>query len=317
MREFKSLVLNLNVNRTVLCAVIIVIFYTIFILFSDLEKFSSEFEKIDLLFVPVIIAVHLVSLLVCSVRQKVLLDALDIKLSLRQNIVFQFAGYSLSITPGGIGELIKSHFLKKIHSKDYMETIPVVFAEKYYNLLASVLLITVMLFFRNNLDIQIIVVIIWILLIGALVMIKNQKVFPMSKIPRVWILKNLLKNVTSFSKILATLSESGIFIKCFCLGLVAVVADAVAIYFCFLAFDIHYNFIDSTLSVVTSITVGAISFLPGGIGVTELSMAGLLVKSGIVVSVALALTIFIRFMITWSSVIIGLITLRFTMKSKS
>ncbi|MGB9003667.1 MAG: lysylphosphatidylglycerol synthase transmembrane domain-containing protein, partial [Nitrosotalea sp.] len=309
--------LNLNVNHTILCAVIIVVFYTIFILFSDVEKFSSQLIKIDVLFVPLIIAVHVLSLLVCSVRQKVLLDLLDIKLSLRQNILFQFAGYSMSITPGGIGELIKSHFLKKIHSKDYTKTIPVVFAEKYYNMLASALVITVMLFFRNNFEIEVTVAVIWILLIVALVIIRSQKVFPMRKIPQVWVLKNVLESVSSFSKTLVTLSEKKIFIKCFFLGTVAVLADAVAIYLCFLAFNINYNFIDSTLFVITSLTVGAISFLPGGIGVTELSMTALLVKSGIIFSAALALTIFIRFMITWSTVVIGFIALRFTMKSKS
>ena len=310
------MVLNLNVNHSILCGIIIVVFYTIFILFSDAEKFSSQLIKIDLLLVPLIIAVHVISLLVCSVRQKVLLDSLDIKLSLRQNILFQFAGYSMSITPGGMGELIKSHFLKKIHSKDYTKTIPVVFAEKYYNMLASALVITVMLFFRNNFEIEATVAVIWILLIAALVIIRSQKVFPMRKVPQVWALKNVLESVSSFSKILVALSEKKIFVKCFFLGTVAVFADAVAIYLCFLAFNINYTFIDSTLFVITSLTVGAISFLPGGVGVTELSMTGLLVKSGIIVSAALALTIFIRFMITWSTVVIGFIALRFAMKSK-
>ncbi len=310
------MVLNLNVNHTILCAVIIVVFYTIFILFSDAEKFSSQLIKIDVLFVPLIIAVHVISLLVCSMRQKVLLDSLNIKLSLRQNILFQFAGYSMSITPGGMGELIKSHFLKKIHSKDYAKTIPVVFAEKYYNMLASALVITVMLFFRNNFEIEVTVAVIWILLIAALVIIRNQKVFPMRKIPQVWALKNVLESISSFSNTLVALSEKKIFVKSFFLGTVAVFADAVAIYLCFLAFNINYSFIDSTLFVITSLAVGAISFLPGGVGVTELSMTGLLVKSGIIVSAALALTIFIRFMITWSTVVIGFIALRFAMKSK-
>lgn len=311
------MVLNLNVNQTILCAVIIAVFYTIFILFSDAEKFSSQLTKIDVLFVPLIIAVHVVSLLVCSVRQKVLLDSLDIRLSLRQNILFQFAGYSMSITPGGIGELIKSHFLKKIHSKDYTKTIPVVFAEKYYNMLASALVITVMLFFRSNFEIEVTVSVIWILLIAALAIIRNQKVFPMRKIPQVWALKNILESISSFSSTLVALSEKKIFAKSFFLGTAAVLVDAVAIYLCFLAFNINYSFIDSTLFVITSLAVGAISFLPGGIGVTELSMTGLLVKSGIIFSAALALTIFIRFMITWSTVVIGFISIRFAMKSKS
>ena len=43
---------------------------------------------------------------------------------------------------------------------------------------------------------------------------------------------------------------------------------------------------------------------------TELGMTGLLLQSGVVISTASALVLFIRFMITWSTVIAGIFALK-------
>ncbi len=56
--------------------------------------------------------------------------------------------------------------------------------------------------------------------------------------------------------------------------------------------------------------VGTILFIPGGLGALELGMTGLLLQSGVVISTASALVLFIRFMITWSTVIAGIIALK-------
>lgn len=263
-----------------------------------------------------IISIHLFALFLYSLRQKVLLDSINVRLSLRKNIAFQFTGYSMLITPGGIGELIKTHFIKKNHATEYVETIPVVLAEKYHNLLALISIITIMLFFRFNFEIQVITIIIWLLLITTLIIVKNQKIFPIYKIPRIWILKSILDNTTKFSDTISTLLEKKIFVKCLILGIGATLVDAVAIYVCFMAFDIHYDFVSSTLFTGSSLVVGAISFLPNGIGITDLSMVGLFAKSGIPILSASALTVFIRLMISWSTIIIGIITLKFIVKKK-
>ena len=62
--------------------------------------------------------------------------------------------------------------------------------------------------------------------------------------------------------------------------------------------------------------VGTILFIPGGLGVLEVGMTGLLLQSGIAISTATALVLFIRFMTTWSSVIAGIIALKFAKFNK-
>ena len=62
----------------------------------------------------------------------------------------------------------------------------------------------------------------------------------------------------------------------------------------------------------TSILLGAISFIPAGIGITEGSIAGLFALNGIDVSTALILSVMIRVLTLWFSVCVGFIALKFT-----
>ena len=89
------------------------LFYAIFSLISDIQQISNKFANIDILYIPLILCFHFIAMGVRSMRQKVFFDSLDIKLSIRQNIKLYFAGMSLMVTPGGSGELIKNHILRK------------------------------------------------------------------------------------------------------------------------------------------------------------------------------------------------------------
>ena len=72
--------------------------------------------------------------------------------------------------------------------------------------------------------------------------------------------------------------------------------------------------VDISLNLATfiysfSTIAGAISMLPGGLGLTEGSMTGLLILNKIPKDIAVAITIIIRFATLWFAVAIGLISL--------
>ena len=60
----------------------------------------------------------------------------------------------------------------------------------------------------------------------------------------------------------------------------------------------------------SSLILGAASFIPGGIGVTEGSIAGLLTLNGVDISIAFVLGILIRIFTLWYGVLIGFIALK-------
>ncbi len=80
-----------------------------------------------------------------------------------------------------------------------------------------------------------------------------------------------------------------------------------------IAFDINIlDYLEVLAIYATSVLLGAISFIPGGIGITEGSITGLFTLNGIDVSTALILSIMIRIFTLWYSVGVGFVLLKFT-----
>ena len=299
-------------KRTISIIIISALFYTIFTLITDIQKISNEFASIDIFYIPLILFFHFLAMGIRSIRQKVFFDSLNIKLSTKQNIKLYFAGMSLMVTPGGSGELIKNRILKEKFGHSYTKTIPVLLAEKYHNMLSVIPILFFFLLFKESYEILTITSIIAVILFCIFLIVKNQKLClnTMSKIPRKWILKEIPDNTSSFYDSLLILFKGKTVFSGLSIGIIAWLADAVAVYFCFLAFDLNFDFIYTTLTNFAPMVVATISFIPGGLGVTELGMTGLLLQSGVMISTASALVLFIRFMITWSTVIAGIIALK-------
>ena len=82
-------------------------------------------------------------------------------------------------------------------------------------------------------------------------------------------------------------------------------------YFVLLGFGIDIiPYIALTATYSSSIILGAVTMIPGGLGVTEASLAGLLSLQNIAIGTALVLAIVIRFFTTWYGVIVGFIALK-------
>jgi uncharacterized protein (TIRG00374 family) len=100
---------------------------------------------------------------------------------------------------------------------------------------------------------------------------------------------------------------------CILLGVTYWFIISAAAYYILIAFDVNVLDYLTVLAIyTTSILLGAISFVPAGIGVTEGSIAGLFTLNGIDISTALILSVMIRILTLWFSVCVGFIALKFT-----
>ena len=87
--------------------------------------------------------------------------------------------------------------------------------------------------------------------------------------------------------------------------------EAIGAYFVLLGFGIDaLSYLSIATTYSASVILGAASMLPGGIGITEGSLAGLMSIQGIEISTALTVAIVIRFFTLWFSIIIGFISLK-------
>jgi len=122
-----------------------------------------------------------------------------------------------------------------------------------------------------------------------------------------------VENISEFDKIVQKSTNVKAATVCILLGVTYWFIISTAAYYILMAFDVNVLDYLTVLAIyTTSILLGAISFVPAGIGVTEGSIAGLFTLNGIDVSTALILSVMIRVLTLWFSVSVGFIALKFT-----
>ena len=92
------------------------------------------------------------------------------------------------------------------------------------------------------------------------------------------------------------------------LGLIAWVAEGVGFWYLLVLLGQDISLMAAVAIYGVAVLVGAVSFLPGGLGSTEAVMGLLLISLGVPEPVAVAATLICRIATLWFAVFIGLIT---------
>lgn len=311
-----------NISKKLLGIVVLtIIFYTVFLIYSDVNAIIELFLEINLWIVPIIIMFRMLSILIRSFRQKYFLDVLDVKVSLKFNFLLYLSGLSMLITPGSSGTIIKSYILKKKINAEYSKTIPVVITEKFHDVLVPIIFISIMLFFIiiSN-EIQIIAITgSGLILVLYFIVSRKQSLLEniLHKTSKLKIINKFQENILDNHKAIQILSNKKPFTLGFILGFGAILLDGIAIYFGFVALGVDYGFISSIVTVYSANILGLLSFVPAGFGVVETSLLGLFLQNGFTLAIASSMVLITRLSSAWLQIILGSITQFYMMKGIS
>lgn len=296
------------------------LFYVVFAIYSNLNQVVKSFTSMRFEFISLILLLILVSVIIRGVRQYYILKFNQIKIPFKENLLIYLAGLSLIFTPGGIGGIVKTKFFKDDHGVPIRNTIPVVIMELYHEFLGLVVLIGITLLFYNFIESKIAFLIGICFVIAIYGSLKYQKIFDRSK--KLLMKFNLFKKAMedgeesqrSFHRLTSVKSMTVIQL----LTITAMFFDLLSIYFIFLSFNIkQLNFVLESQSYLSSFLLGQMTFLPNGIGVTDVSLIGILAARKLNLALATSVVLAIRFISLWTKTGIGLIVLRFFINKKS
>jgi glycosyltransferase 2 family protein len=297
----------------------VIIFYTIFMLYSDFEKFSKEWTNLNLLYLPIIFFFHFLVIIFRTLRQKSFFDLLNFNMPFKENLLIHISGLSLIVTPGGMGQIIKSYYLKKKFNTPYTTTSAIVVWERFHDIFSAVTVISIMLIFIDFEEARFGIIGLMGFLVLLFFIIKNKFLFEslLVKLPKKGFLKNMSENAHLFHNTINQLNQKNIFLYAWMLSVISTLAGALGFYFSFIAFNLDFNFTEVIVISYLPIILGALSFIPGGVGITEVGMLGLLMKYGIELSLASALVFFSRLSTIWFFTIMGIIVSAKISKEKS
>lgn len=300
---------HIKKNRIFISILLVTLFYIAFTIFSDIDKIKNDYQNFNVFYFLPILPILFLSMFFRSLIQKYLLKKLGINISLKSSFMIFLGGYSMIMTPGGVGLIIKSYLIEKKYGYKISKSIPLVFAERFYDVLAVqiIILMTVFLFF---LEISIILSIISISGLSLVIFLTKNKKYNhiIIKIAtKLKILSNNQDEQEEFLEGLQIIFEFKLFLKISMMIIAIVFFEGIIFYLSFQIFGISIGYIESIQIYYTSMLLGALTLLPAGVGAIEGIFVVLLSEKNTSLHLATSVILFMRFISVWLLSAIGII----------
>ncbi|MGH8561559.1 MAG: lysylphosphatidylglycerol synthase transmembrane domain-containing protein, partial [Nevskiales bacterium] len=225
-----------------------------------------------------------------------------------RHLAYYFVGFAFTITPGKAGEAVRAVYLKP-YGVHYMQSMAALFMERLLDLLVIAALATLVLgnfpkyHWLIGLMLGLILLVTWLLNAAVPVIWARRLEIRM----HVRQLGQLLRHIADMLEASTILRRNRSFTLGVVVGLLAWGAEGLALYFI-----IHWLGADIGLLLALgiyglSMLAGAISFMPGGLGGTEVAMGLLLSLAGVETDIAIATTIVCRLTTLWFAVALGIL----------
>ena len=300
-------------SRRLLIGVLLgILVFAGFSLVADIDKLGNRLASFGWWTFWAALGLALVNYALRFLRWHFYLRYTQITIPGRRSALVFVSGFALSVTPGKIGELVKSYLLRELEGVALTKSAPIVLAERVTDLLALVILCLFGVFFYGVAKITV--------ALGAAVLVIGLTILtvpPLSHIlirglTHLSILRRYRNRLYDFYDHLSSLIRPVPLSLATAIAMVAWCAECVGFALIANGFPGASVPIGLAILIYAATTVaGALSFLPGGLLVTEGAMTLLLVEasSGFDQSTAIAATMLIRLATLWFAVVLGVIAL--------
>jgi glycosyltransferase 2 family protein len=304
-----------NGRRLLLVTGLAIAVLAVFSIYGDIDKMGSRLAQFAPGAVVAALALALGNYVIRFVRWQLYLRTVGVSAQAAPTgtsfLVF-VGGFAMSVTPGKVGELLKSALLRDACGVPAARTAPIVVAERLTDLVALVVL-GVAGVAAYGVAAPVVAAAAIVVLLGLFVVSwkplahtvidQAARWKPIGKIaPRLREMYDTLSSLVAPGALLWGTALGVVAWLCECLGFALIVRG-------FPGAGVSLGL--ATLIYAVTTVAGALSFLPGGLGVTEASMTLLLVKSatGVDQPTAVAATILTRLCTLWFAVVLGLVAI--------
>ncbi len=230
-------------------------------------------------------------------RWQVYLRRIDIEVPAGRSLVIFLAGFSMTLSPGKVGEVLKSVLLRRAYGTPVHRSAPVVLAERVTDVLGTVAVAGVAAVWAGAESR-------WPLVLAGLLV--AVAVLAVLRLP----LPRKLDRVRAARDTALALHTPGLLAAMSVVSTAAWACEAGAAIICVKGLGLDVVAASAAVAYALGNLVGSLSFLPGGLGVAETSMTGLLrALSRTTAAGAAAATVLIRIATLWYAVAVGLVAL--------
>lgn len=280
--------------------------YLILAVFSGFDNLRQALDGFQWTLAPAILGLVALSYVGRFLRWVYYLRLLKVSVPTGVNAAIFAAGLSMAISPGKLGEVLKSVFIKQVSGAPIARTAPAVVAERATDgtgMVAWGLLGALAFSFGP-----------WVLLLFLAVtalgiaVLRSRRLSLLAEriLSRMPLLNRLAPHLEDFHGASSELLGTRALIVGTVLSFVSWGLECTAVYLCAVGIGAEMPFLMVVFIFAVSSLVGVGSMLPGGIGAAEAGLAGMFVTlGGLAGGSAVALTFLVRLATLWFATMIG------------
>jgi glycosyltransferase 2 family protein len=298
------------ISGIIIAALASVLVYAALAFFTDAHEIAAALRAFPLSTFVAMLVLSAISFVVRGVRWGALMRVVGYPVSTKDALYLQLSGQTMSVTPGRVGEVLKPWLASNIADMPMTRGIALVSSERLADLIAVC--------FLSLGGLSTIGGSMWILIAALAVIVVGTAVVSSQWFHAValrfierqdWSKKHHASATAISETIQASLTWRTMMWSVPA-SVIAWGLEGVGFGLCLYALGFTQLSMFAAVSVYAiSTIVGAFTFLPGGIGLTEASMAGILIAAGMDPSSASAATMITRVATLWWGVGIGWIAI--------
>lgn len=300
-------------RRTLVGVVLGVVLYVAAVLYADASRMAEALHSYAWSAFAIALGLSSINYLLRFAKWELCLRWLDVRrdapdLGYGRSLVIYLAGLSMSVTPGKVGEVLRSLLLRASDGVPFSRTAPIVVADRLTDLVALVVLSLVGV---SQFPEAVPVVVATLALVVAGVVVLGSPKLLRGVLSRLALVPRL-GGIATRAELLV--DSSATLLRLRPLAWLSVLSVAGWGLECVGYWVVLHGFagIDAGLGLctflwATTTLIGALSFLPGGLGATEGSLGALVVRlaGGVGTTVAVTSTLLIRAATLWWGELVG------------
>jgi uncharacterized membrane protein YbhN (UPF0104 family) len=284
--------------------------------YAGFGEIVARLSRLSAGLVAALLALSLANYALRALRWHLYSRHLGLRIPPGLNLLHFIAGFSLTTTPGKVGEALRLWLIERCHGHRYERIVPLFLGDRLADMNAVMLLCLVGIAgFPDQL---------WIAALAGLglLFLSLSLAFPR---PLIAALAGAYaaggrRGPRLFARARAALRQTArlfaprLLLVALALSLAGWLAEAYAFHWLLAALGAGLSLLQATFVFTFAIVVGAVSMLPGGLGSAEATMVALLVALGVDLETALAATAVIRATTLWFGVALGFVALPVALK---
>ena len=295
-------------KRILVSLVIAGALYLAFTIYADFNNLSKVLSKFSWWLFPLVLMLAFANYVSRFFKWDYYLAILKVNIKKIDSFSIFMSGLIMSVTPGKMGELLKAYLVKQISGTPISRTAPIIFAERITDFIPLVIIALIGAYVYDYGRSIVFAVGLFFLIVIILISNKKIALAIINKFEKIKFLKKHLLHIrTAYESSYLLLRPLPLFYMTM-LSFVSWSFECLGYHIILTNFDVDLSYLWASFSYAFATIVGAISMLPGGLGLTEGSLTYMLIQKSYSKEVAVASTFIIRAVTLWFAVLVGIIS---------